>query len=367
MKPSFFTTILLALPLGLAACGGQVTFGGTTSTSGGSGGSGDGGTSSVSTSASSSGGGGLPGTTTTTSTGSSGGVCSGPNTPMPVGACVPQDLDCQTQSSICAASETYAGAPQFALRVTQVTPSAPHALSTGVGKSGLENALGAPPPACDVKSGMQGWALRFDQAAGTVIFGGVQASFAAEPVFSFLDQTLPSGGGSVHFAPLTLSASIDASCGFTSASGDIDLPLFLQEASPIYLPLRALRIHDAAVSPDHNCIGAYNAQTLDTGNGCLPTAESPAFTNGATMEAFIPLEAADQVMVTILQRSLCAFLVESPAYTDEGSPAKCKRDASGAIVFQGDWCSATNQPAEPGCADAMHFSAGFAAAGAKLQ
>jgi hypothetical protein len=271
------------------------------------------------------------------------------------------------ESSVCAAVETFAGAPQFALRIAQLSPSAPHALTTGVGKTGLQNALGAPPPGCDIKAGAQAWLLRFNQSMGTVTIGGAQATVSPEPVFSFLDLTLPNGAGSVHFAPLLLSAPIDAGCGFTTTSGDIDLPLFLGQPSPVYLPLRALRIHDAKVSADHNCIGSYNAQTLDPGNGCLATMELPAYANGATLEAFIPLEAADLVNVDILQQTLCAFLAEGQDYVEAGSPAKCKRDASGAIVFHGDWCSATNHPAEPGCADALHFSSAFAAAGVKMQ
>jgi hypothetical protein len=45
----------------------------------------------------------------------------------------------------------------------------------------------------------------------------------------------------------------------------------------------------------------------------------------------------------------------------------CKRDASGKILFQGDWCAATNQAATAGCADAVQVSATFAAQAVTIQ
>jgi hypothetical protein len=42
----------------------------------------------------------------------------------------------------------------------------------------------------------------------------------------------------------------------------------------------------------------------------------------------------------------------------------CARDGNGNILFQGDFCSTTNQ--QGGCADAMQVAAGFAAQAVKI-
>jgi hypothetical protein len=44
-------------------------------------------------------------------------------------------------------------------------------------------------------------------------------------------------------------------------------------------------------------------------------------------------------------------------------PAKCKRDAGGKIMFQGDWCQATDSAS---CKDSVKLKANFAASAVKL-
>jgi hypothetical protein len=126
-------------------------------------------------------------------------------------------------------------------------------------------------------------------------------------------------------------------------------------------PLRALRFLDTHVTPDHDCIGAFNAAGLDPANACLPDDQHPAFVDGGHFEAFISLESADTVSVPPLAESLCVLLTNNSALY--GSNGKCTRDSNNHIVFQGDWCSATDAPATAGCADALRFAGSFAASG----
>lgn len=70
-----------------------------------------------------------------------------------------------------------------------------------------------------------------------------------------------------------------------------------------------------------------------------------------------------------MQESLCVFLSQDAATygtTNGGQFKHCTRDASGKILFQGDYCSVTNQTASPGCSDAVEVVGTFAAAGAKV-
>jgi hypothetical protein len=47
--------------------------------------------------------------------------------------------------------------------------------------------------------------------------------------------------------------------------------------------------------------------------------------------------------------------------TGPNGVSQCKRDASGNILYQGDWCSSTNAAATSGCADADALAGAFAA------
>ena len=170
-------------------------------------------------------------------------------------------------------------------------------------------------------------------------------------------------------SPITLSAPVDAACGFASSVGNVNLPIYQPGSGPIaLLPLRSLRFHDAAVTPDHDCIGAFDVAALDPGNGCAPYPGQRPFTDGGSLDAYISLEEADAITVTLLSESLCVLLSGDAGQWAQGSgPMRCKRGAGNAILFQGDWCSATDQPATPGCADAVRFSGTFAASGVAIQ
>jgi hypothetical protein len=163
-------------------------------------------------------------------------------------------------------------------------------------------------------------------------------------------------------APLSAGA-------FSADVGDIIVPIFLDAAASthVLLPLKATKLL-GTLSEDRNCIGKYNADKLDPANSCL--AEPPdtlPFENAGALEGFITLEHADGVIIEDLKQSLCVLLSgNAQMYGDAGTPNKCKRDMAGKIVYQGDWCAATNASADASCADAMKLSANFAASAVSI-
>ena len=336
---------------------------------GGSGGGGAGGEgSSVTTTATSTSGGSTTSSAVTTGSGQPGFACSGPNSAGPPAACTPKDLGCNPGKSVCAAVEVVDGAPSFALKMAQVNFTHPAALATGIGKGILKNWTGPKPPICHVPNFLLAWILQFDLAAGTFTTGGAIEGAGQAPGFQLINGVI--GGGTTAIQPVTVPLALGAGCDLDVAVGDVNVPVQFDSVNPnsIYLPFRHLRFKGGKVSPDHNCIGVYNEALLEPANNCGPTATVSAYTDGAELEAMIPLEEADLAIISPLQGSLCVFLSQNEATygTQEGQYKLCKRDASGKILFQGDWCAATDQPATASCSDAVRVHATFAASGVRM-
>lgn len=297
-------------------------------------------------------------------------ACSGPDMPMPPGPCVPIDPGCKTDHSVCGAFSTFAGASSFALKMVHFTMTLPTALASGTGQYGLDGYQGISAPECSYPAGTTGagWLLAFDGAAGQVTVGYGETVPGGSP-FHFLEEDVGLIEGTAHVAPVTVGAPIDASCGVaTSAPIDVNLPLQVFPTSALNFPFRQLSFHDVALTPDHNCIGHYDVEALDPAKGC-PVAGAPtAFVDGGSLDGFLPLEDADLSLVADLSMSLCVFLTGDPStYADGKYPQRCARDGNGHIVFPGDWCAATNQPATAACHDAMRVSGTFSAVGVLVQ
>jgi hypothetical protein len=148
-------------------------------------------------------------------------------------------------------------------------------------------------------------------------------------------------------------------------AGDIIVPIYLNAEASQYLllPLRGAEL-SGALSPDNNCIGAYNADILDPESKCsAKPPEKLGFTNAGSLAAFISLEDADAVVIALLGQTVCAALT---GYGDGGSPEKCSRDENGKTMARGDWCAATNGAATASCADAVRLEAAFAASAVKI-
>jgi hypothetical protein len=276
---------------------------------------------------------------------------------------------CPGVKSECLALTDYTDKTQFTLRMADLTLTAPPALSAGtvagIFKSGITINL----KECNLDGGGTfSWLLQFDTALGVLKAGGAKPTLTPTAGYSFVNEMI----GGFAIAPLVTYAPIKDG-KFTMAMGaDLTIPIYLdaKATSVILLPLHAAKL-SGTLSADNNCIGKYNSKGLLPADNCIGPKEIPAFigadgkaNSDGTLDGFITLEDADKVMVDLLKQSLCVILSgDSAQFGDGGTPLRCKRDAGGKIVFQGDWCTATNDAA---CKDAVHLVAGFSASGVKV-
>jgi hypothetical protein len=286
---------------------------------------------------------------------------------LPATPCGVGPAECHYQVAECLPLHDNAAAPKFGLRMADLSLTAPPSLANTPFKAALAYGVTPAEPDCHLNgSGMTSWLLAFDTLAGTVKTGGAKPPADPALGYSFLDEDYPIIGGTLHVAPVVLDAPIDAACSTSSTVGDFTLPVHLGAmANTLFLlPLRQARFVNLTVSGDHDCIGKYNATTLDPADGCLPDAAHPAFTPGAQIVAFIDLEQADTIPINTIAQSLCLLLSgDAATYGDGGQPTnRCKR-VNGKILFQGDWCTATNQAGSAQCNDAVYLEGAFAASG----
>jgi hypothetical protein len=256
-------------------------------------------------------------------------------------------------------------------RMADLKFTAPSAFTTGIVAQVFQGNTQPNDPACNLQgTATLSWLLRFDTTAGTLTTGGAKPAMSSSGPYTFDDEMVTQGGAFFHIVPVTLSAPVSG-CGFNSTAGDVILPIFLDAAGTqaVLLPLHALRFSNGQMSADHGCIGRYNSAGLDPASACLPDSLHPSFLPGASLDAFVTLEEADTVIISALQETLCVLLSgNAQTYGDGGQPVnRCKRDPSGKIVYQGDWCSVTNQAATPTCADAARLAATFAAQAVQIQ
>jgi hypothetical protein len=303
-----------------------------------------------------------PGTSTT----GSGQTC--PATPPLSGPCAPK-VSCPGFGSRCLSQIDQSGTSTFGLRVAQLRFKAPAALTKGLVSSVLESSASPNQPACNLNgSATLSWLLQFDLATNLIVTGGAKPSMSASGPYHFVDE-LVSG---VQVAPAKLGASLASGCAFSSSAADLNLPIYLDAAATqaVVLPLRQMTFHDGVFSSDHGCIGRFNAEGLDPANSCLADNVNPAFTDGAAVDGFFNLEEADHIVVSSLNETLCVLFSGNQSMYGTQGPAGinvCKRDGNNTIIFQGDWCTASNSPATDSCSDALRFSATFAAQGVNIQ
>ncbi len=305
------------------------------------------------------------------STTSSGMACSSQTAPS--GPCSPHPAACAAADSPCLAVAPQNGAPVFGLRMTQLTMTAPSIFAAGVVQSTLAGAAMPDVPACNLEgTGTFSWLLQFDTGAGTLVTGGAAPLSSPTGAYSFVNELIDQGQKSFLVQPLTLKAPF-AGCSVESGAGDVTLPLYLDAAGTqvLLLPLHQLHFGAGAVSGDHSCIGVYNAAGLDPASSCVPDSTHPAFFDGASFDAYFILQEADGVDISALNESLCVLLSGNPTQYGTTAPGSsetvCKRDASGNVVFQGDWCSGTDAAASGTCADAVRFQGTFSASGVNIQ
>ena len=298
------------------------------------------------------------------------GACSDDPAPAaPTGACAPTDPTCPTLAvaSDCQAVVDNSGKDKFALRMSQLSLEKPAALVEEFVYKLVATGVYWNLPQCNiVGDGTFSLITEFDKTTGKVRSGG--ALPVADPTEGYCFDY----DAANNVSPVEVNATLGEDGSFeTEPIPLVVVPIYqdLTAADAIYLPLREARIHSAKISADQNCIGSFNATGLEPGNLCLtdyePDPYVESYINGATLDGYITLEEADEVLVPQLNQTLCVLLSGDSAEFGEGDkPIKCKRDG-GTIVFEGDWCSTDN--AAGGCKDAVELRARLAAAAVELR
>jgi hypothetical protein len=300
--------------------------------------------------------------------GSSAGPDSGDDASSSSASCVPTAA-CPAADKTCIGLVDNSAQSTFGLRMSEIDFTLPAALGTGITAATIAGAVLPNIVPCDLNgTGSFSWLLQFDTTAGTLKTGGARPVSDPTKGYAFDTETLTEGTTSFPVAPVTFSGvTPDASGKFAVTTGQsLLLPIFLDAAgtTTVLLPLQQLVFTAATLSTSKSCIGTYNAAALSPTTSCLATATVPTFVDGAQFSGFVTLEQADTVIVSALHESLCVILSgNSGTYgtADSAGNTVCKRDASNAIVYQGDWCAATNAAATATCADSQAVAGKFAA------
>jgi hypothetical protein len=206
----------------------------------------------------------------------------------------------------------------------------------------------------ELGNGFFTWLLRVDKTNNTLVTGGAPPSAdAIGQGFCFARFDL----GPTRVAPITSKIAFTDDTFRTLEPQKIKIPIFLngQVDSVILLPITDVVLDGVTISDDGNCIGHLNETALDP--LCFDDSLCSKWQTSGSLGGFITLEEADDVKIRELNdKSLCSFLA--------GENDTCARDASGKILFQGDFCSVDKKPGS--CADSVWLAATFAASAAKI-
>jgi len=266
--------------------------------------------------------------------------------------------DCPAASiaSDCVALTDNSGKDQFALRLSQLSVTAPQVLTTPLVASIVSDGVTLNLEECNIKGGMGTFNMLtiFDKTADTLTLAG--AFPEQNPADGYCIVNDPAN----EVEPITVKANLMPDGSFSTDSIDrIVVPIFLDLSgnlsSAVFLPLREGRITAGQLSDDQNCVGRFAVETLKPQFECV--ADPEYFETAASLEGYITIEDADAVVVDQLSQSLCVLLSGDVAtYGDGGDPIeRCARDTNGDIVLTGDWCSTTNSAG--GCQDAFRLEA----------
>jgi hypothetical protein len=280
---------------------------------------------------------------------------------------------CVTADPACVAIVDNKDQKQFGLRMSQILISKPAILGPDqfVGQT-VGGGVTLMRPDCYLNGGSPGgtfsWLLHFDLDTNMVCTGGAKPPATAEDGYSFVNEMITQGANTFDIKPIKFASPNLAGGTFSVAVGqDIIVPIYTTGGGVILLPLRKARITEGTLSSSNNCVGSFNGKGLDPLNNCGPLASEKQFSfiNGGKLDGYITLEDADNVIVDLINQSLCAVLTGT---NDGAKPiSKCKRDpATMKIAYKGDWCDATNAAADATCTDAVQLAADFAASAVKI-
>lgn len=283
--------------------------------------------------------------------------------------CEPQGECAAVKSDCLALTDNASKTADVGLRISQLSITKPDALAKGAVKGIVSTGVTMNLDDCNLQgNGTFSWLLDFDIANKKLTTGGAKPVTDPRGGYSFVNETVKG----FDLKPLTLDAPVTDGAFSASAPGTtLIVPIYLDAGASdvVLLPLHDVAIKNATLSSDNNCIGKYNADTLDPVNSCLPddSAGQSYFTDGASLDGFVTIEESDTVIVSALNQSLCVLLSGDASANGNGaSPNQCKRDANNKIELKGDWCAATNAAATADCADAFQLGASFAASAVKI-
>lgn len=281
--------------------------------------------------------------------------------------CAPTGVCAEVASDCLALVDNSSKTDKIGLRMAQLAITKPEALSKGAVKAIVANGVAMNLDQCNIQGqGTFSWLLEFDRTNGKLKTGGAKP--VADPFagYCFVNDTAK------NITPITVDAPFTGDKFETTGDVKLTVPIYLDAAasSVVLLPLQAVKLFNATLSADNNCIGKYNADTLSVDNNCLPDEEAGIsyFTDDASLQGFVTLEQADTVDVSALSQSLCVLLSgDAKTYGhDVDGVSRCTRDANDKITLKGDWCAATNAAATADCADAFQLGATFAASAVKI-
>lgn len=208
----------------------------------------------------------------------------------------------------------------------------------------------------ELGKGLFTWLLRVDRKNSEILTGGAPPS--SDPLGTgFCFARFDLNGQRVE--PFVAKVAFEGDKFTALEARDIKIPIFLTDelASAILLPISNALLKDVSISEEGNCIGHFRESALDP--ACVEARElCTKWTTAGALGGFITLEEADTVKIRELDnKSLCSFLASE-------TPLTCSRDASGKILYKGDYCSTTKAPG--GCQDSVWLAATFAASAAKI-
>jgi hypothetical protein len=302
------------------------------------------------------------GSTTTTATGTTGSGNTDPCSPA---------ASCPGATSECIGLADYKDKTQFTLRMADLTLTAPPPLTAGLVSTVVKGGVTLNMTECNLTgNGTFSWLLQFDTTTGKLKAGGAKPTETPAAGYTFVNETV----AGFPIAPFETDAPIKDGKFAMTTGADLTVPIYLdiKAMGVVLLPLHAAKL-SGTVSADNNCIGKYNSKGLLPADNCLATKEIPAYVGAdgkahsdGELDGFITIDEADKVEIDAVKQSLCVILSGDAAqFGDGATPAKCKRDAGGKIVFKGDWCAATNDAT---CTDkdAVKLKANYSASAVKV-
>jgi hypothetical protein len=202
------------------------------------------------------------------------------------------------------------------------------------------------------------WLMRFDTTKGELTTGGgPNSSNPFHLGYCFAHEMV----NDLAVGPVTAGLMMSGGTWSSQPIPKINVPIYdpANGGVPIILPLTAARLQGVTITPDGNCIGAYNpigvaAPTPGT-TTCVDQAPDlcERWHTAGSIGGFITLQEAEQVYVRQEQETLCALLTVGLGQTN------CPKNANGEVTAMGDYCSKTQTPG--GCADSYWLAATFAA------